>query len=264
MRLWKKKKTELAEVPDVAPMLTRGMSAMEVQAFSSMNLALKSLVGRSVADMSEVNEFFDLTYGNSTTVATDDQKVEFMDEFDENIVERRAETKDRKAYLKPVKGATSADNQTDGTTNFMQQAATRRGDTEQAIEDKQVIGTNRNDWTIGSTVEVYSMSLQKWSRGQITNIFTDAEGEWIIVVYDVETPSGKIIKRTKETQRSYDDIRPAEGEAKKVEFPSAGSMGTTDLTALIDDENQLEKMLKQFEEASNFDGSPSKGIEIGV
>eukprot|EP01084_Bolivina_argentea_P252903 424660_1 len=41
----------------------------------------------------------------------------------------------------------------------------------------------RAGWKDGSVVEVYSASASKWYKGEIKRIFTDAEGEWLEVLY---------------------------------------------------------------------------------
>eukprot|EP01083_Nonionella_stella_P033063 90516_1 len=45
----------------------------------------------------------------------------------------------------------------------------------------------RRIWKVGSLCEVYSNSSQKWCKGIISKIFTDEEGEWIEVKYEVKS-----------------------------------------------------------------------------
>merc|ERR1719273_2253995 len=59
----------------------------------------------------------------------------------------------------------------------------------------------RQSWKKGSTVEVLSKTLGKWFLGTIKEIEVDEEGEWLMINYAKN--------RSKETQRFYEDIRPA-------------------------------------------------------
>jgi len=58
----------------------------------------------------------------------------------------------------------------------------------------------RNSWKLGSKVEIYSEGQRKWQKGEIMKIFTDNEGEWLVIKY-----AGF---RTKEIQRFSNYIRP--------------------------------------------------------
>jgi len=41
----------------------------------------------------------------------------------------------------------------------------------------------RKEWKIGSKVEVYSLSNDKWEKGKIIKILNDTKGEWLEVRY---------------------------------------------------------------------------------
>ena len=41
----------------------------------------------------------------------------------------------------------------------------------------------RKKWKIGSKVELYSLSTQKWEKGKVKKIFNDKEGEWLVIEY---------------------------------------------------------------------------------
>mmetsp|Transcript_50432 Transcript_50432/g.45200 ORF Transcript_50432/g.45200 Transcript_50432/m.45200 type:complete len:186 (-) Transcript_50432:191-748(-) len=58
----------------------------------------------------------------------------------------------------------------------------------------------RKKWKVGSRVELYSLSSQKWEKGKIKKIFNDKEGEWLVIKY-----AGF---NTKEIQRYNLYIRP--------------------------------------------------------
>ena len=57
----------------------------------------------------------------------------------------------------------------------------------------------RNQWSLGSKVEIFSNYSSKWESGTIINIFYDDEGEWLLVQY---------VFRSKEIQRFSKLIRP--------------------------------------------------------
>mmetsp|Transcript_20673 Transcript_20673/g.25539 ORF Transcript_20673/g.25539 Transcript_20673/m.25539 type:complete len:274 (-) Transcript_20673:48-869(-) len=58
----------------------------------------------------------------------------------------------------------------------------------------------RNEWKVGSFVEIYSYSKRKWFLGEIVTIFDDNEGEWLEIRYNKSM--------SKEVQRYSSDIRP--------------------------------------------------------
>eukprot|EP01083_Nonionella_stella_P286075 973681_1 len=62
----------------------------------------------------------------------------------------------------------------------------------------------RAGWKDGSVVEVYSASASKWYKGEIKRIFTDAEGEWLEVLYD----AGNDIRHKQVSRDDTDTIRP--------------------------------------------------------
>eukprot|EP01083_Nonionella_stella_P060387 157710_1 len=61
----------------------------------------------------------------------------------------------------------------------------------------------RKQWKVGSKVEVYSSSKNKWYEGDITRIFIDSEGEWLEVQY----ACGKVM-RLKQIPRDDKDAIP--------------------------------------------------------
>ena len=57
----------------------------------------------------------------------------------------------------------------------------------------------RNEWKVGSFVEIYSNSKRKWFLGEIITIFDDNEGEWLEIRYNKSM--------SKQVQRYSSDIR---------------------------------------------------------
>ncbi len=83
----------------------------------------------------------------------------------------------------------------------------------------------RESWNIGSTVEIYSESMNKWVKGQIIKIFNDSQGEWLVIKYAAFS--------IKEIQRFNTHIRPiqqhqnvgnAKASTKQTEFATDFSM----------------------------------------
>ena len=58
----------------------------------------------------------------------------------------------------------------------------------------------RAGWKTGTACQIYSTSKNKWFCGEITQIFTDEEGEWLEVIYDKSM--------SKQVQRYSTGIRP--------------------------------------------------------
>ena len=65
----------------------------------------------------------------------------------------------------------------------------------------------RNGWKLGSRVEIYSESQEKWIKGVIIKIFNDDQGEWLVIKYT---------KPTKQIQRFNQFVRPiSNGKSSK-------------------------------------------------
>ena len=43
--------------------------------------------------------------------------------------------------------------------------------------------TSTAKWEIATRCEVYSRSQQKWVKGEVVDVFTDDDGEWVLVKY---------------------------------------------------------------------------------
>eukprot|EP01084_Bolivina_argentea_P286548 491575_1 len=70
----------------------------------------------------------------------------------------------------------------------------------------------RAEWVVGSLVEVHSNSTSKWHTGAIMRIFTDAQGEWLEISYDVGNDN-----RLKQVSRDdHEIIRPAISNTTKI------------------------------------------------
>jgi len=85
----------------------------------------------------------------------------------------------------------------------------------------------RAGWKMGASCQIYSNSKKKWFYGEVAQIFTDEEGEWLEVRYDKSM--------SKQVQRYSTDIRPDPKDLekpKKTKSPRKGSKQST-----IDDQN---------------------------
>ena len=65
----------------------------------------------------------------------------------------------------------------------------------------------RNEWKIGSKVEIYSESKKKWMKGTIEKVVNDTEGEWLVIRYAGFS--------TKEIQRFNPFLRPIDKQKNK-------------------------------------------------
>eukprot|EP01084_Bolivina_argentea_P273469 465847_1 len=62
----------------------------------------------------------------------------------------------------------------------------------------------RAGWKTGSSCEIYSDSKMKWFDGEVAQIFTDEEGEWLEIRYGI----GNLLGMKKQVQRYSALIRP--------------------------------------------------------
>eukprot|EP01084_Bolivina_argentea_P025622 47654_1 len=86
----------------------------------------------------------------------------------------------------------------------------------------------RNKWKVNSKIEIYSESQYQWQKGQIINIHTDAEGEWLVVKY-----CGFM---TKEIQRFSQYIRPVQ----KVPVKKQTSQYTQQAQTVKEEQKEVE------------------------
>jgi len=70
----------------------------------------------------------------------------------------------------------------------------------------------RAEWKTGAQCQIYSNSKRKWFPGEVAQIFTDEEGEWLEVRYDKSM--------SKQVQRYSSDIRPHPDDMKKPKKPN--------------------------------------------
>ena len=106
-----------------------------------------------------------------------------------------------------------------------------------ASSKKQLQYLERETWTIGSKVRIYSNSASKWMNGTIKKIYNDAEGEWLRIAYP-----GFI----KEVQRYNEDIKPVRKERheeKKITIDE-----TSKIIASQSDKLIIEKLPMELQE----------------
>eukprot|EP01083_Nonionella_stella_P171997 588934_1 len=96
------------------------------------------------------------------------------------------------------------------TFNLMFNEITEKQEREDAL--KRV----KNQWIIGSEVEVYSFSQKGWVRAEIVRIFSDKEGEWLAVKY--------LNNKIKEIQRYNKYIRPIAHGSEDHEIEAQATM----------------------------------------
>lgn len=165
---------------------------------------------------SALNERIAAASGETDVVAVS----EYLDEFDE--ISDLEETPVKQATPRRSAGATRL--KASGISNLL---------TEEEKEDAEeitVVGQGREDWVLYSKLEVYSKKADSWNVGTIINIEFDQEGEWLTVLYELPTEDGSTLRRTKETQRFYDDLRPL-----RIDLGSSPRVEATTTTAVMDE-----------------------------
>eukprot|EP01083_Nonionella_stella_P149394 474432_1 len=119
---------------------------------------------------------------------------------------KRRETKEvgpQHSELSVLKNvAITPEDLTDSGFNLMLNEITQNE--EQAQETQKRI---KKSWVVGSKVEIYSSSLNRWFDGQVIRIFADTEGEWLEIKYSDN--------KVKQIQRLNEHIRPPR-HARKV------------------------------------------------
>eukprot|EP01083_Nonionella_stella_P293298 997407_1 len=119
---------------------------------------------------------------------------------------KRRETKEvgpQHSELSVLKNvAITPEDLTDSGFNLMLNEITQNE--EQAQETQKRI---KKSWVVGSKVEIYSSSLNRWFDGQVIRIFADTEGEWLEIKYSDN--------KVKQIQRLNEHIRPLR-HARKV------------------------------------------------
>eukprot|EP01084_Bolivina_argentea_P172655 299073_1 len=78
------------------------------------------------------------------------------------------------------------------------------------IDETERKENEKESWSIGTKCEIFSHSQQIWVNAQIIKIFSDDEGEWLMVKYLNNTGF------TKEIQRFSRDIRPTQNNQPTV------------------------------------------------
>eukprot|EP00486_Rosalina_sp_Unknown_P001532 CAMPEP_0201564098 /NCGR_PEP_ID=MMETSP0190_2-20130828/2035_1 /ASSEMBLY_ACC=CAM_ASM_000263 /TAXON_ID=37353 /ORGANISM="Rosalina sp." /LENGTH=606 /DNA_ID=CAMNT_0047979789 /DNA_START=209 /DNA_END=2029 /DNA_ORIENTATION=+ len=76
----------------------------------------------------------------------------------------------------------------------------------------------RASWKTGAHCQIYSNSKKKWFQGEVAQIFTDEEGEWLEVRYDKSM--------SKQVQRYSSDIRPHPDDLKKKKTKTKSKDGS--------------------------------------
>eukprot|EP01084_Bolivina_argentea_P304807 526505_1 len=123
----------------------------------------------------------------------------------------------------------------------------------------------RDGWKTGSHCQIYSNSKKKWFQGEVTQIFTDEEGEWLEVRYRYDNKS-----TSKQVTRYSSDIRPIQDDIyssndnKKVQYDESTNIKEFDFEEFCKKWNELlkqqkykeaEKLCHQFlEKSSTFSG----------
>lgn len=196
----------------------------------------------------------------------DDVDSDDLDEFEEWTADPPEEEEQKEMMKSPSSRGTSSSRLKAADLNINK-------DDEDA-EDVTTVGMTRDDWVLGTQVEILR-STGEWTLGAIKNITNDADGEWLTVVYDVEYSDGTKLKRSKETQRQCEDIRPlavdlgsmvsspvkstpskSSLEAMKIQLPEEPS-ALEDLT-----EDQLAEQLAAIVEKSKKYIAPSENVEL--
>eukprot|EP01084_Bolivina_argentea_P287428 493200_1 len=112
----------------------------------------------------------------------------------------------------------------------------------------------RAGWKTNSRCQIYSNSKKKWFFGEVAQIFTDEEGEWLEVRYDKSM--------SKQVQRYSSDIRPhpddvkakkkAQTKPKASETPAGFDSQETKSQQFPDKERQLRQSWTKGDEVEIF------------
>jgi hypothetical protein len=157
--------------------------------------------------------------GESDVAAVSEQLDEVDDMSDEEETPVKAATTRRPAGATRLKAS--------GVTNLFDQ------EEKEDAEEITVVGQDRQDWVLGSKLEVYSQGAKTWNVGTIINIEFDDEGEWLTILYELPMGDGSTLRKTKETQRFFDDLRPLRIDTGAT---AAGfGVGATTTAAVMDE-----------------------------
>jgi len=145
---------------------------------------------------------------------------EHFDEFDEDY-EPPSDSEEKKPAQSSVhRVSVKARLTASGVTNLLKDEET------EDAEEVTAVGQGREDWVRGSKLEVHSVRADIWTVGTITKIDFDEDGEWLTVLYELPTPDGSTLRRTKETQRFFNDVRPLRVDTGAVATPKPAVVDT--------------------------------------
>jgi len=144
---------------------------------------------------------------------------EHFDEFDEDY-EPPSDSEEKKDVVQVHRGSVKARLTASGVTNLLNDEET------EDAEDVTTVGQGREDWVRGSKLEVHSVRADIWTVGTIIKIDFDEDGEWLTVLYELPMKDGSTLRRTKETQRFFNDIRPLRVDTGLVATPTPAVIDT--------------------------------------
>merc|ERR1719378_2032215 len=165
------------------------------------------------------NKFKELNERLAAAAGTPDVlelEEEHFDEFDEDY-EPPSESEEEKPAVRSSgghRGSVKARLTASGVTNLLKDEET------EDAEDVTAVGQGREDWVRGSKLEVHSVRADIWTVGTIIKIDFDEDGEWLTVLYELPMKDGSTLRRTKETQRFFNDVRPLRVDTGLVATPT--------------------------------------------
>jgi len=144
---------------------------------------------------------------------------EHFDEFDEDY-EPPSDSEEKKEVVQVHRGSVKARLTASGVTTLLNDEET------EDAEDVTAVGQGREDWVRGSKLEVHSVRADIWTVGTIIKIDFDEDGEWLTVLYELPMKDGSTLRRTKETQRFFNDVRPLRVDTGLVATPTPAVIDT--------------------------------------
>merc|ERR1719350_1363570 len=202
--------------------------------------------------------------GTSEILEVEDLDDEVFDEFDEDY-EVPSDSEDKaaepdKTSAQPGRSGTSIRLTASGVSKLL------KDEDKEDAEETTEVGQGRPDWVLGSKLEVHSTTADSWFVGTIIGIIHDEDGEWLTVLYELPMKDGSMLRRTKETQRFYEDIRPLQVDTGVELTPqvmyqkadeSGKKAGVADMSL-----DELAAKLAEIEEAEPLTGGGNPNVRM--
>lgn len=235
----------LSTQSNLMDMVKRRESQMTSKQFLALNQRLAAASGTS-----EILEVDDL----------DDEIHEFDEDYEVPSDSEDKAVETEKTSAQPGRSGLTIRLTASGVSKLL------KDEDKEDAEDITEVGQGRPDWVLGSKLEVHSTTADSWFVGTIIDITHDEDGEWLTVLYELPMKDGSMLRRTKETQRFYEDIRPLQVDTgveltsqvmdQKAE-ESGKKSGVADLSL-----DELAAKLAEIEEAEPLTGGGNQNVRM--